>query len=216
MSYIERAFTVGAYTVEIVQDDDAQSPAEWADKDGAFAVSAMRSYWTPGNPLGVRTTDLPETREDFEEEHAAEYWTFPVRAYVHSGVSLSLGSAGQFGCMFDSGFAGWVLVARSSWPDAEAAERAAESVVNEWNDYLSGNVYGFVVRDADGDTVDSCYGYTGDPDTSGVVADARASAEAWAQGDADYARNERAAGNDPADTTTRPADGDSAGPDADE
>ncbi len=37
--------------------------------------------------------------------------------------------------------------------------------MNEWNDYLSGNVYGYTVTDADGEDTDmSCWGFYGDPD----------------------------------------------------
>jgi hypothetical protein len=210
MSYIERTFTVGAYTVEIVRDDYAQSPDDYGD-DSLFLAYGTRS--------------VAAGRKGYARNGAARLGCYHVFALgVNDGpyTILTLGAAvAPTGADYDDDDSddrgpGYVYVARDEWPDEEAARRAAESLVDEWNGFLSGEVYGYVVRDADGDTVDGCWGYTGDPDESGVVTDARASAEAWAQGDADYARNERAAGNDPAEPATRPADGDSAGPDADE
>jgi hypothetical protein len=210
MSYIERTFAVGAYTVEIVRDDDAQSPADYGD-DSLFLAYGTRSV--AAGPAG------------YARNGAARIGRYHVcRLGVYDGpyTVLMLGAAvaptdtDDTDDDSDDTRPGYVYVSRDEWPDSEAAERAAECLVNEWNDYLSGNVYGYRVKDSDGDTVDSCWGYTGDPDASGVVTEGRASAEAWVQGDADYARNERAAGNDPADPAARPADGDSAGPDADE
>jgi hypothetical protein len=218
MSYIERAFTVGAYTVEIVRDEDAQSPADYGD-DSMFLAYGTRSV--AAGPAGYARNGAARL---------GRYHVFTLGVYDGPYTILTLGAAvAPTGADYDDDDTddddsddsgpGYVYVSRAEWPDAEAAERAAECLVNEWNDYLSGNVYGYRVKDSDGDTVDSCWGYTGDPgdpDASGVVTDGRASAEAWVQGDADYARNERAAGNDPADPATRPADGDSAGPAADE
>jgi hypothetical protein len=210
MSYIDRTFTVGAYTVEIVSDAYAQSPADYGD-DSLFLAYGTRSV--AAGPAGYARNGAARL---------GRYHVYRLGVYDGSYTSLTLGAAvAPTGADYDDDDSddrgpGYVYVSRAEWPDSEAAERAAESLVNEWNGFLSGEVYGYVVRDADGDTVDSCWGYTGDPDTSGVVADGRASAEAWVQGDADYARNERAAGNDPADPTTPPTDGDSAGPDADE
>jgi hypothetical protein len=207
MSYIERAFVVGAYTVEIVRDDYAQSPADYGD-DSLFLAYGTRSV--AAGPAGYARNGAARL---------GRYHVFTLGVNDGPYTILTLGAeVAPTGADYDDDDSddtgpGYVYVSRAEWPDSEAAERAAECLVNEWCDYLFGNVYGYRVKDSDGDTVDSCWGYTGDPDESGVVEDARASAEAWARGDADYARNERAAGNDP---TTPPADGDSAGPDADE
>ncbi len=43
---------------------------------------------------------------------------------------------------------------------------------------LSGDVYGFIVEDPDGEEVASCYGFYGDPETSGCIETAKTEAEA--------------------------------------
>jgi hypothetical protein len=154
-------FTVGRFTVEIIPDHDAESPAEWADKDGVFLVADARRYFTPENPLNIRPDDVAGEDGD-ESSYAADYWIFPLFAYIHSGIALSLGA---FGCRWDSGQIGYVLVKRSEhWSTEAAAMAAAGSVVAEWNQYLSGDVYGYRVLDADGDDVDSCWGFYGETD----------------------------------------------------
>ena len=42
-----------------------------------------------------------------------------------------------------------------------------------WDDCIHGNVYVFVINDKDCDLVDSCAGFVGDPDTSGLMETAR-------------------------------------------
>jgi hypothetical protein len=49
--------------------------------------------------------------------------------------------------------------------------------VEAYDDYLNGNVWGFVLTSPDGDVIDSCWGFGGDPNKSGVIENARASAE---------------------------------------
>ena len=40
-------------------------------------------------------------------------------------------------------------------------EAVAKSVVDEWNQYLSGDVWGYVIKDEEGEEVDSCWGFYG-------------------------------------------------------
>jgi hypothetical protein len=40
-------------------------------------------------------------------------------------------------------------------------EAVAKSVVDEWNQYLSGDVWGYVIKDEEGEELDSCWGYYG-------------------------------------------------------
>ena len=46
-----------------------------------------------------------------------------------------------------------------------------------WDDCIRGNVYAFVIKDKDGDLVDSCAGFVGDPDTSGLMETAHESTQ---------------------------------------
>jgi hypothetical protein len=93
-------------------------------------------------------------------EYKKDYHVLPLIAYIHSGVALSLGRGGQFSDPWDSGQIGYVLVKRRS--GFRDILKAAESLVSEWNSWLSGEIYGYIVEDSDGEHMDSCWGFLGD------------------------------------------------------
>lgn len=141
------------YEVRVVQDPDPLRPDFWDNHHVFLVADGAPRYFNVEAP---RDVDLDD--EGFD--------TFPLYAYIHSGVVLSLGS---FRCPWDSGLIGRVFVQRSEVPDAR---KAAEAIVEQWNQYLSGDVWGYeVVRietcnlghDHE-DVVDSCWGYYGDSD----------------------------------------------------
>lgn len=139
------------YTIQIIPDEDAQSPDTLGGDDSLFLITTRNRHFVVergGFTLdGCRDGGYPE------------YEVFPLFAYIHSGVSLSLNRGGQFNCLWDSGQIGYVLAKKEDIPNAQ---KAAESLVVEWNDFLSGNVYGYVVT-KDGVDIDSCWGFYGYP-----------------------------------------------------
>lgn len=63
----------------------------------------------------------------------------------------------------------------------EAYRRLLESLdaqVDYYSNWCQGNVYGYVVRDEAGDTLDSCWGFIGEPSDSGVIDDGVCAAKA--------------------------------------
>jgi hypothetical protein len=57
------------------------------------------------------------------------------------------------------------MVSKKEFPDQEKAEKAAAALVEEWNYWLSGEVYGIVREDYDNDKQplreESCWGFYG-------------------------------------------------------
>jgi hypothetical protein len=49
--------------------------------------------------------------------------------------------------------------ASKSWRFKVKAEKCAESVIEEWNLYLGGNVYNYDILDMDGESIESCGGF---------------------------------------------------------
>jgi len=103
------------------------------------------------------------------------YVILPLYLYDHSGITMS---TGPFGCIFDSGQVGWIVcdneTIKREWDgDRELAEEYLRSQVEVYDDYLTGNVYGFVVEEWDGEgweCVDSCFGFYGhDIRTNGMA-----------------------------------------------
>lgn len=106
----------------------------------------------------------------------------PLYLYDHSGITMS---CAPFSCPWDSGqvgyiycsiekarecfllddSAGWntvVKYADESITLREATERNLRCEVKVYDQYLTGDVYGLVIEDDDGEHIDSCWGFYGD------------------------------------------------------
>lgn len=46
----------------------------------------------------------------------------------------------------DVSTSGYILVERDTWNNFDDAVEAAEGLIKEWNYYLSGEVYGFIIE----------------------------------------------------------------------
>lgn len=153
------------FHVVAIHDDDASNP--WTDCDVGFEFDLKVN----------RHIDM--TSEDFPGTKHPDYWIFPIYGYAHSDIVLALQ---PFSCRWDSGVAGIVAVKRPSrggeWRTRKAFLAYLESLINTLNDYLSGNCWGYEVIDSSTDeSVDSCWGYIGDHDTSGLFESAKASCD---------------------------------------
>ncbi len=153
--------TLDGFTVRLEQDDDAQSPIDCSDDDESgtvFIVTTINRYFEQRDPARHRTPE--EAYEYFGRTHHI----FPLIMYAHSGVALSLHRDGCFGDAWDAGQVGFVLVKRdrdNGWHVQAKAREAAAIKVEEWNQYLSGDIWGFIVENPDGENVDSCWGHYG-------------------------------------------------------
>ena len=132
----------------LVQDDDPESPNEFCDNE-LFLVHYHRDFCIrQGNIITEE-----ETREWYQGKkisQAKNYHIFPVTAYIHSGVALSLSSDKYpFNDRWDVSHVGLVLVSKKEWKDKRKARKAAKSLIEEWNMYLSGDVYGLVCEKFD-------------------------------------------------------------------
>lgn len=108
------------------------------------------------------------TPDDVEELLKDELVMSPVSIYDHSGVSIWLGSPT---CMWDSGQVGFMYLTKKdalrelgncteeNWK--ERATECMEAEMKVYNCYISGDVYGFVIEDENGEEVDSCWGFYG-------------------------------------------------------
>jgi hypothetical protein len=154
------SFARNGRTIEIHLDDDPQNPRkEWSNT--ATFVCAHGRY-NLGDEQG-EPCDEAELRERISDILVV----MPLYLYDHSGLTISTSA---FGDRWDSGQVGWAYVTKSAldeggWktqPSDEELQKLIESEVSEYDDYLRGNVYGYVVKGADGDHLDSCWGFIGD------------------------------------------------------
>ena len=88
----------------------------------------------------------------------------PLYLYDHGGITISHGA---FSCKWDSGQVGWHYITKAKLEDEFDGEEAKamkclEAELKTYDDYLQGNVWGYVIENEDGDDVDSCWGFYGD------------------------------------------------------
>lgn len=126
------------YKIKIMQDEFAESPDDWEDED-LFLIYDHRSFTVKRK--GFEPIDIYESGLAYEKK----YWIFPVEAYIHSGVHLSLFS-GTKQYMWDSSVSGYILASKEKFEDLGIATNAAEGLIETWNQYLSGDVWGFIVE----------------------------------------------------------------------
>jgi len=163
------------YTLRIHQDDDPDSPANW-DNLGQIAYSSSR--YTLGTEH-VSRDRLDEIAAGIED---GSLIGLPVYAYVHSGATIS---TSPFSCPWDSGQCGFVYCSASDAEDEWAGDshfranalRVLSGEVKTFDQYLTGDVYGYTITDKDGDVVDSCWGFYG---IECAEEEARSSLRHWA------------------------------------
>jgi hypothetical protein len=153
------------FKIRIWQDTDNSCPL--SDWDWSFGIS-LKDYLEKGSEYGI----------DFQDEVVLH--KFPVYRYEHSGTSVSLE---PFFCKWDSGQWGYLTITKSSmeemgWKNLtekriEHFRKQAEAMIEVFNQYLSGEVYGFTIEsevDSEGFFCDdSCGGFYGDILKSGMI-----------------------------------------------
>lgn len=148
------------HEIEIHHDDSVQeSPLEFVND---IFLSLHRDY-----EFTVHSCSTPSEIEEYYED---DYHLFPVRAYIHGGISLTILHTNRypFNDAWDSGWFGVYGVRKDEFKDEDEARKKAVGMIECFNDYLNGNVYGYVT-----DNGDSCWGYLGDPEKSGLIDDAK-------------------------------------------
>lgn len=96
----------------------------------------------------------------------------PLFLYDHSGITMS---AAPFSCPWDSGQVGFQYIThdkiKAEWggktinkKNTAKAIACMDGELKCYDDYLTGQVYGYVIKDADDNDLDSCWGFIGDMD----------------------------------------------------
>ena len=148
------------YKIRIREDEYADSPDDFGD-DSLFLVYDHRQFSVKRKGFNVESIyhwmyakEAVEFVDDVDGNYQEEvdgyselnnYFLFKVEAYIHSGVSLSL-FTGTKRCRWDSSVSGYILASKSEFELEETARNAAEGLLETWNQYLSGDVWGFIVE----------------------------------------------------------------------
>lgn len=166
MSYTTHTENYKGFTIRIESDDTAECPYDSWDMLGTLY------HWHKRGFIG---TDL--SRKDREEIQAlirdienGGGVIVPVYLYEHSGQTINTTG---FSCPWDSGKVGfWAVTGeeiRKEYSKKRISKKIRDRVqsliraqVEDIDNYLTGNVWGFIVERADGEHVDSCWSFYGD------------------------------------------------------
>jgi hypothetical protein len=160
---VER-FEVDGLTVRIVQDTDPQNPRTDFENFGHMVCFHRR--YALGDKHSMSVGEAKEFVERIEKDGAV---VLPLFLYDHSGITMR---TSPFSCPWDSGQVGFIYAEkediRKNWMRKRVTEKLREQArellvaeVETYDQYLTGDVYGFIVEDADGKELDSCWGHFG-------------------------------------------------------
>lgn len=171
--------TTALRRVIIHHDSSPLNPRE--EYDNLFKIYSDCKYLSSDE--GAENPVVDYGKSPAEAKFKKGVYALPVYAYVHSGMAISLK---PFKCPWDSGVAGWIYVNKAHFCEemglkkfsSKRAYKSAEGEVEELNQYINGEVYGYSVEtrasveDEWEDTGDSCWGFSGDESIPEMVAEA--------------------------------------------
>lgn len=172
-------------TLEIIPDEDPLNPR--VDYDNLGTIAAFHGRYN----LGDKDHGIDHTEFGGWDEMGAwikhknpDCVILLLYLYDHSGITMS---TGPFSCPWDSAQVGFIFVSRErivqeygTLDPAEATKRAEACLRDEvalYDQYLTGDVFGFILRNppcdkcgGPGEDSDSCWGFFGsDPLENGMV-----------------------------------------------
>ena len=156
------------HTIHIYYDSEPTSPREW---DNLGTMTCFHNRYDLGDEHLMSVAVLQELVEE------PDVIALPLYLYDHSGISMRTNRSYPFNCPWDSGQVGFIWVRkqdvrreysvkRISQKTYDRALSVLETEVEIYDQYLTGQVFGFAIENEAGEHLDSYWGYYGDPDES--------------------------------------------------
>jgi len=184
-------FEVDGLAVHVRPDTDPGDPRREWDHGGTMVCWHRRYKLGDEQPAYHADEFFPRLMQERESDrgrfvpdevpigHVVRYidkhfHVLPLYLYDHSGLSMSTGG---FSCPWDSGQVGWIYMSkeRASREGIDDPLSCLRAEVEEYDQYLRGDVWGYEIEDADGNSLDSCWGFYGfDHCTEEATASAKA------------------------------------------
>ena len=162
------------HTITVYQDDSpAESPRDW-DNLGTMLCVHPRYDLGDQHDLGVRAIKRIVNSRDVI--------SLPLYLHDHSGITMRTTPFGWPRRL--TGRVGWIYVTKATVRAKFGYERVSPKRVNKvigalraeveiYDLFLTKQVYGYDVKDQDGESIDSCWGFITD-DLESVVEEAKA------------------------------------------
>ena len=169
-------------TIEIEQDPNPMNPRTEYDNLGTMICCHKR--YNLGDKHSYKHSDYNSWDEFInavEKNEGPIVW-LPIYMYDHSGITINTTG---FSCPWDSGQLGFIYITKEkvrkeygwkviSKKRLEKIKEYLRGEVETYDDFITGSVYGYEVKDAKGEEVDSCWGFFGsDHEKSGLMEGAK-------------------------------------------
>jgi len=159
------------FDINIYYDENCQTPDSWGDEN-VFLVNYHNDFYVKRDEI-ITEEEVKNWYAGEKIEQQKDYHIFTLSMLSHSGIWLSLENSFPSDCGgWDTSHIGIVLVSKKEARTKKKAEKIARGLIEEWNDNLSGNVYGYIIEDLN-IVDDSCWGFYGDIEKSGIIEEAK-------------------------------------------
>jgi hypothetical protein len=150
-------------TIRIEQDRDCQNPRT------DFDHAATMVCWNRRYDLGDKHNfSEPSEVQAYLKETKAIHLSLYL--YDHGGITMS---CSPFSCPWDSGQVGYIYMTADAIRKEYGCKRITKAIrekviklmqseVKEYDCYLTGECYGYVIEDKEGNELESCWGFLGD------------------------------------------------------
>ena len=169
VDYIYETEEVGKYQIDVIQDTNPESPREW---DNIGTMVCFHNRYTLGDKHNYKHKDFncwdEMEKEIIQNENVGVI--LPLYLYDHSGITINTTG---FNCPWDSGKIGFIFVSKKKIREEynvkyvtkkviEKIEKLLVGEVNTYDQYLTGDVYGYRITNTETDEeLDSCWGFYG-------------------------------------------------------
>lgn len=175
MAYVYKTEThESGFSFKILLDDSGSTDSPIDGDESVVFFVFHRHLFNPGKALARGADELAI----WEADNADTWESFPLYLYQHGATIYRPSRGGNpFSCPWDSGRVGSIALKRADFGADADLFKIAESICAEYTSWANGEIYGFEIVNPEGDIVDSCGGFIGNPDESGIIDEARAAME---------------------------------------
>ena len=155
------------FTLSLYPDKNPESPRDW---DNAGTMVYWHTRYNLGDVDGRKEYGDPSEFEAWWKTSGKGGVILSLYLYDHSGLTMR---THPFSCPWDSGQVGYIYATKETvvkeWGKSGKLTRSSkakalkhlEAEVETYDQYLCGDVYGYIIEDAQGKHVDSCWGFCG-------------------------------------------------------
>lgn len=151
---------LAGYTASLYRDESPESPRAW---DNLGTMACFHRRYNLGDPPEMEIEEIEAGLE------SGELIGLPLYLYDHGGITMR---TGPFSDPWDSGRVGYIYVhktdALKEWGRKRLSPYLRRKVlevlngeVQVYDEFITGQVYGYVVTGPDGEHRDSCWGFFG-------------------------------------------------------